>query len=66
MASEILQHHHGLVQSSDGLHHPGLLTRQHEKAVIQQGRKGVTHCGPVLIGKRVGAQVNIGASESLF
>lgn len=45
---------------------PGLLTRQHEKPVIQQGRKGVTHCGPVLIGKRVGSQVNIGASESLF
>lgn len=45
---------------------PGLLTRQHEKPVIQQGRKGVTHCGPVLICKRVGSQVNIGASESLF
>lgn len=45
---------------------PGLLTRQHEKPVIQQGREGVTHCGPVLIGKRVGSQVNIGAPESLF
>lgn len=45
---------------------PGLLTRQPENPVIQQGGQSVTHCGPVLIGKGVGPQVNIGPPESLL
>lgn len=45
---------------------PGLAARQHQIAVIQQGRQRVADCGPVLISKGVGAQIDIGPSEGLL
>lgn len=45
---------------------PGLVAHQCEIAVIQQGRQGVADCCPVLISKRVGAQIDIGPSEGLL
>lgn len=45
---------------------PGLVTRQPEIAVIEQGGQRVADCGPVLISKGVGAQIDIGPSEGLL
>lgn len=45
---------------------PGLAARQPEIAVIEQSRQRVADSGPVLISKGVGAQIDIGPSESLL
>lgn len=45
---------------------PGLVACQHEIAIIEQGRQCVADSGPVLISKRVGAQIDIGPSEGLL
>lgn len=45
---------------------PGLVACQHEIAIIEQGGQGVADSGPVLISKRVGAQIDIGPSEGLL
>lgn len=45
---------------------PGLVACQHEIAVIEQGWQRVADSGPVLISKRVGAQIDIGPSEGLL
>lgn len=45
---------------------PGLVARQHEPGIIEQGWECVADCGPVLISKRVGAQIDIGPSEGLL
>ena len=45
---------------------PGLAACQHEIAVIEQGWQRVADSGPVLISKRVGAQIDIGPSEGLL
>lgn len=45
---------------------PGLAARQPEITVIEQSGERVANGRPILIGKRVGAQVDIGPSESLF
>lgn len=45
---------------------PGLLACQHEIAIIEQGWQRVADSGPVLISKRVGAQIDIGPSEGLL
>lgn len=45
---------------------PGLVACQHEIAVIEQGWQCVADSGPVLISKRVGAQIDIGPSEGLL
>lgn len=52
--------------SGSGAALPGLAARQHEIAVIEQGRQRVADCGPVLISKGVGAQIDIGPSEGLL
>lgn len=45
---------------------PGLVTHQPEIAVIEQGGQRVADCSPVLISKRVGAQIDIRPSEGLL
>lgn len=45
---------------------PGLVACEHETGVIEQGRQRVADRGPVLISKRVGAQIDIGPSEGLL
>lgn len=45
---------------------PGLVACQHEIAIIEQGWQCVADSGPVLISKRVGAQIDIGPSEGLL
>lgn len=45
---------------------PGLAACQHEIAIIEQGWQCVADSGPVLISKRVGAQIDIGPSEGLL
>lgn len=45
---------------------PGLAACQPEITVIEQGWQRVADSGPVLISKRVGAQIDIGPSEGLL
>lgn len=45
---------------------PGLVACQHEIGIIEQGWQRVADSGPVLISKRVGAQIDIGPSEGLL
>lgn len=45
---------------------PGVVACQHEIAIIEQGWQRVADSGPVLISKRVGAQIDIGPSEGLL
>lgn len=45
---------------------PRLVACQHEIGIIEQGRQRVADSGPVLISKRVGAQIDIGPSEGLL
>lgn len=45
---------------------PRLLPREPQIGIVEQSGNGVAHRRPVLIGKRVGTQVNIGPPECLL